>query len=321
MVASMSDTTASFGFRDVPEAQKEALVREVFSSVASKYDLMNDLMSAGVHRLWKDAFVEWLNPQPGWRVLDVAGGTGDIAFRIADVVRKPRGRRAAIDESGEAEIVVCDINADMVGRGRAPRRGQGRARHRMDHRRRRGAADPRCQHGRLYDRLRHPQRDAYRQGAGRGAPRAEAGRPVPVPGILPRRRAGAGRALRRLFAERAAPARRDGRRRRRSLSLSRRKHPPLPAATRLRQDDRAGRPRPGEGAQTSPAASRRCIRRGRYEKHARSRRSHHLPLWGGRKIAQRFFGWGAVCPPAPPPSTRKTSSLRSMFFDLPAGGR
>ena len=60
------------------------LVREVFSSVAARYDLMNDLMSGGVHRLWKDAMVEWLNPRPGWRVLDVAGGTGDIAFRIAE---------------------------------------------------------------------------------------------------------------------------------------------------------------------------------------------------------------------------------------------
>jgi demethylmenaquinone methyltransferase/2-methoxy-6-polyprenyl-1,4-benzoquinol methylase len=113
----MSDTTtASFGYRDVPEAEKEGLVREVFSSVASKYDLMNDLMSGGVHRLWKDAMVEWLNPRPGWRVLDVAGGTGDIAFRIADLVRS-RG--------GEADITVCDINADMVGEGL--RRAQAKA--------------------------------------------------------------------------------------------------------------------------------------------------------------------------------------------------
>lgn len=112
-----ADTTASFGFRDVPEAEKEGLVREVFSSVASKYDLMNDLMSGGIHRLWKDAFVEWLNPRPGWRSLDVAGGTGDIAFRIVDAARK-RG--------GEASVVVCDINADMVGEGvrRAEAKGE-----------------------------------------------------------------------------------------------------------------------------------------------------------------------------------------------------
>ena len=100
--------TASFGFRDVPEAEKEGLVREVFSSVAARYDLMNDLMSAGIHRIWKDAMVEWLNPQPGWRHLDVAGGTGDVAFRISEMARA-RG--------GEAEITVCDINAEMLGEG------------------------------------------------------------------------------------------------------------------------------------------------------------------------------------------------------------
>jgi len=128
-----SDHTASFGFREVPEDQKEILVREVFSSVARNYDVMNDLMSAGVHRLWKDAMVDWLNPQPGWRVLDVAGGTGDIAFRIAEAARGARfgevrsgspSDRATRKES--AEIVVCDINADMLGEGvrRAEAKGQ-----------------------------------------------------------------------------------------------------------------------------------------------------------------------------------------------------
>ena len=110
----MSDPkTASFGFRDVPEAEKEGLVREVFSSVAARYDLMNDLMSAGVHRIWKDAMVEWLNPRPGWRTLDVAGGTGDIAFRIADMARL----RAKTSGGGEADVTVCDINAQMLGEG------------------------------------------------------------------------------------------------------------------------------------------------------------------------------------------------------------
>ena len=110
--------TAPFGYRDVPESEKERLVGGVFSSVARRYDLMNDLMSGGVHRFWKDAMVEWLNPQPGWRVLDVAGGTGDIAFRIAETVRR-RG--------GAAEIAVCDINAEMIGEGqrRARERGEG----------------------------------------------------------------------------------------------------------------------------------------------------------------------------------------------------
>jgi demethylmenaquinone methyltransferase/2-methoxy-6-polyprenyl-1,4-benzoquinol methylase len=99
---------ASFGYRDVSTDEKQELVREVFSSVARRYDLMNDLMSAGIHRLWKDAMVEWLNPQPGQRVLDVAGGTGDIAFRIADF-SKQRG--------GEVEVLVCDINAEMLAEG------------------------------------------------------------------------------------------------------------------------------------------------------------------------------------------------------------
>jgi demethylmenaquinone methyltransferase/2-methoxy-6-polyprenyl-1,4-benzoquinol methylase len=114
----MSDNnTASFGFRDVPEAEKEGLVREVFSSVAARYDLMNDLMSGGVHRIWKDAMVEWLNPQPGWKTVDVAGGTGDIAFRIVDMARS-RG--------GEAAVTVCDINEQMVGEGkrRAEQKGE-----------------------------------------------------------------------------------------------------------------------------------------------------------------------------------------------------
>src|SRR3981081_3445844 len=74
---------ASFGYRDVPAAEKAGMVREVFESVAPRYDLMNDVMSAGVHRLWKNTLVDVLNPRPGEKFLDVAGGTGDIAFRIA----------------------------------------------------------------------------------------------------------------------------------------------------------------------------------------------------------------------------------------------
>jgi demethylmenaquinone methyltransferase / 2-methoxy-6-polyprenyl-1,4-benzoquinol methylase len=100
--------TASFGYRDVPASEKAGLVRGVFSSVAKRYDLMNDLMSGGVHRLWKDAMVEWLDPRPGQRILDVAGGTGDIAFRMAAFAR---GR------GGPAEIIACDINPDMLGEG------------------------------------------------------------------------------------------------------------------------------------------------------------------------------------------------------------
>lgn len=107
----MTDThhTASFGFRDVPEGEKESLVGKVFSSVAGRYDLMNDLMSGGVHRLWKSAMIGWLNPQAGWKTLDVAGGTGDVAFKILGNVRRKGGR---------ADVTVCDINPDMLAEGR-----------------------------------------------------------------------------------------------------------------------------------------------------------------------------------------------------------
>jgi demethylmenaquinone methyltransferase/2-methoxy-6-polyprenyl-1,4-benzoquinol methylase len=98
--------TAPFGLRDVPVAEKAGMVRQVFDSVARRYDLMNDLMSFGVHRLWKDTLVDRLAPRAGMRFIDVAGGTGDVAFRIA--------RRL-----GEAtDITVCDINATMLGVGR-----------------------------------------------------------------------------------------------------------------------------------------------------------------------------------------------------------
>jgi demethylmenaquinone methyltransferase/2-methoxy-6-polyprenyl-1,4-benzoquinol methylase len=100
--------TASFGNRDVPADEKAGMIKDVFSSVASKYDLMNDLMSGGVHRIWKDMFVDWLNPQPGWRVLDVAGGTGDVAYRIAERVKK---------KGGAADIIISDINFDMLKAG------------------------------------------------------------------------------------------------------------------------------------------------------------------------------------------------------------
>jgi len=102
------DETVPFGYRDVAPDEKPALVRGIFSSVARRYDLMNDLMSAGVHRLWKDRFVDWLNPQPGMAVLDVAGGTGDIAFRIAE---RSKGK------GEDPEITVCDINLAMLEQG------------------------------------------------------------------------------------------------------------------------------------------------------------------------------------------------------------
>ncbi len=97
--------TTHFGFRTVAETEKASLVRGVFDSVAPKYDLMNDLMSAGVHRLWKSAFLDWLRPRPDQTLLDVGGGTGDIAF----------GWRAR----GGGAAMVCDINKEMLSVGQA----------------------------------------------------------------------------------------------------------------------------------------------------------------------------------------------------------
>ena len=105
--------TTHFGFREVPTAQKQKLVGEVFSSVAGKYDLMNDLMSLGIHRLWKRYFVATAQVSKGDRVLDLAGGTGDIAALLKD----------RVGDSGE--LVLGDINGDMlrVGRDRMIDRG------------------------------------------------------------------------------------------------------------------------------------------------------------------------------------------------------
>ncbi|MBF5090711.1 class I SAM-dependent methyltransferase [Novosphingobium sp. NBM11] len=102
--------TASFGYEDVPAEEKIARVGAVFSSVARKYDVMNDAMSVGMHRLWKDRFVKRVKPREGESILDMAGGTGDIAFRMA---------------ASGAAITVSDINQDMldVGIERAMKRG------------------------------------------------------------------------------------------------------------------------------------------------------------------------------------------------------
>lgn len=112
------DNARHFGFRDVEVGAKQGLVDQVFAQVASRYDLMNDLMSAGLHRLWKDAAISWLAPPrkgAGYRLIDVAGGTGDIAFRVLDSA----GRGARVD--------VCDINGNMLqeGRVRAQKLGRG----------------------------------------------------------------------------------------------------------------------------------------------------------------------------------------------------
>lgn len=122
----------SFGFKEVPEEEKSKMVGNVFTSVASNYDLMNDLMSCGLHRLWKDRLVSKLNPFPGMKHLDVAGGTGDVAFRILENIKnvKRRAMQDALDDDliEDTRIYVCDINANMlgVGKNRAEERGFGR---------------------------------------------------------------------------------------------------------------------------------------------------------------------------------------------------
>jgi demethylmenaquinone methyltransferase/2-methoxy-6-polyprenyl-1,4-benzoquinol methylase len=110
----MSGARATFGFRDVDPAAKPGLVRGVFDRVAGRYDLMNDLMSGGVHRLWKDAVAARLNPQPGETIIDCAGGTGDIARRVARLARRAQLRRGGPD----AKVVIVDYNAEMIAAGR-----------------------------------------------------------------------------------------------------------------------------------------------------------------------------------------------------------
>ena len=135
-LSSYNGGKADFGFKDVDAGEKERLVREVFSSVASKYDVMNDLMSLGVHRVWKDEFVNMIgfgaaakiDPNYVPRHLDVAGGTGDIAFRSVSMMGKVfrpaiQAKLSAMEYDNPANrpVVVCDINPEMlaVGKSRA----------------------------------------------------------------------------------------------------------------------------------------------------------------------------------------------------------
>ena len=110
-----ADLRTHFGFEEIPEAEKAGRVRGVFSSVAGRYDLMNDLMSGGAHRLWKAALVDWLAPRPGMHLLDLAGGTGDIAFRVLERL------------GGQGRATVCDMTEEMLAEGarRASARGLG----------------------------------------------------------------------------------------------------------------------------------------------------------------------------------------------------
>ncbi|XP_076854006.1 2-methoxy-6-polyprenyl-1,4-benzoquinol methylase, mitochondrial [Brachyhypopomus gauderio] len=141
-----NEKSTHFGFETVPEGEKAERVYKVFESVAQKYDLMNDAMSLGIHRLWKDALLRVMNPQPGLRLLDTAGGTGDISFRFLEYARsvhKQQLRRrarsnqtpswqditASYGSEGacppQSRAVVCDINKEMlrVGKDRAQKAG------------------------------------------------------------------------------------------------------------------------------------------------------------------------------------------------------
>jgi len=100
----MTKNTTHFGFQTVDETEKAGMVHGVFSNVASKYDVMNDAMSMGIHRVWKDAMMDWLAPRPGQRLLDVAGGTGDVSFRF-------------LNRAGRGHATVCDMTENMLIEG------------------------------------------------------------------------------------------------------------------------------------------------------------------------------------------------------------
>ena len=100
-----AEQTTHFGFETVPEAEKAKKVQGVFTSVASKYDIMNDVMSLGVHRIWKEVMMDWLAPRPSQKLLDVAGGTGDISFKF-------------LKRAGFGHATVLDITENMLIEGR-----------------------------------------------------------------------------------------------------------------------------------------------------------------------------------------------------------
>ena len=101
----MTENTTHFGFETVREDEKAGRVQGVFSSVASKYDIMNDVMSVGIHRIWKEAMMDWLAPRKGMKLLDVAGGTGDISFKF-------------LGRAGSGHATVCDITESMLIAGK-----------------------------------------------------------------------------------------------------------------------------------------------------------------------------------------------------------
>ena len=187
--------TTDFGFRRVPRAAKRGMVRAVFDSVAPRYDLMNDLMSLGIHRAWKRVLVTALDPAPRRTLLDLAAGTGDIGLAWLE-----RGRRAGgadrcqrVDAGrGARSCAVARVDRRRLAAGR----GRGAA----------AAAGPRGGSG--VDRVRTAQLHRQGGGAGRGAARAATGRTVLLPGVFACAGGGIAAAVRRLVVPRAAAARR-----------------------------------------------------------------------------------------------------------------
>jgi demethylmenaquinone methyltransferase/2-methoxy-6-polyprenyl-1,4-benzoquinol methylase len=101
----MTDKTTHFGSQTVREDEKAGMVRDLFSDVANKYDIMNDVMSVGIHRVWKEAMMDWLAPRAGQKLLDVAGGTGDVSFKF-------------LKRAGHGHATVCDLTEGMLIEGR-----------------------------------------------------------------------------------------------------------------------------------------------------------------------------------------------------------
>ena len=179
MARAEPEPTTHFGYETVPEAEKAGRVHGVFASVAARYDLMNDAMSLGVHRLWKDAMLDWLAPRPGMR-----------APRRRRRHRRHRLPLPASGSTADGHATVLDMTEDMLAEGR--RRAEATdfaGGDRLGRRRRDGAALRRRELRRLHHLLRHPERHPHRGRARRGVPRAAARRPAPRARVLPRARA------------------------------------------------------------------------------------------------------------------------------------
>ena len=223
-MASAAREETHFGEKTVPLADKQGLVDDVFHSVARRYDLMNDLMSGGLHRAWKDALVTAVNPpkrDSDFALLDLAGGTGDVAFRVVEAGGAGRASPSA------TSMPTCSPSAASAPRTR-PRPG-GHFRARQCRRAALSGPQLRLRH----HRLRHPQRAAHRARAGRSLSRAQDRRALSVPGIFRGHRARHRRAVRTLFLQRHPAHRRSGDRRPRGLSVSRRVDPQISQAARF----------------------------------------------------------------------------------------